>query len=128
MDVSFTTSGSFAKTQSFLMSMSNIDGDIRRFCEAAGARGVAALAAATPVDSGLTAASWGYEIESTGSTTTISWTNTNQHNGVHVAIILQYGHGTGTGGWVAGRDYIMPAIQPIFDSIADDVWKKVTAA
>lgn len=108
--------------------MSNIDGDIRRFCEAAGARGVAALAAATPVDSGLTAASWGYEVESTGSTTTITWTNTNSNSGVNVAIILQYGHGTGTGGWVAGRDYIMPAIQPIFDSIADDVWKKVTAA
>ena len=126
MDVSFTTSGSFNQTAAFLMSMQNIDGDIRRFCDAAGSRGVAALAAATPVDSGLTAASWGYEVESTGSTTTITWTNTNNVNGVNIAIILQYGHGTGTGGWVSGQDYIMPAIKPIFDSIADDVWKKVT--
>jgi hypothetical protein len=128
VDVSFTTSGSFAKTNAFLLSMQNIGGDIRHFCESAGARGVAALAAATPVDSGLTAASWGYEVESAGDTTTITWTNTNSSSGVNVAIILQYGHGTGTGGWVSGRDYIMPAIQPIFDSIADDVWKKVTTA
>lgn len=128
MDVSFTTSGSFNRTAAFLATLSNIDGDIRHFCESAGQRGVAALAAATPVDSGLTAASWGYEVESTGSTTTISWTNSHTNNGVHIAIILQYGHGTGTGGWVSGQDYIMPAIQPIFDSIADDVWKKVTTA
>lgn len=128
MDVSFTTSGSTAKTQAFLAAMQNIDRDIRSFCESAGARGVAALAAATPVDSGLTAASWGYEVESTGSVTTITWTNSNSNNGVNVAIILQYGHGTGTGGWVAGRDYIMPAIMPIFDSISNDVWKKVTTA
>ena len=128
MDVSFTTSGSFNKAQTFLMTMQNIDSDIRRFCESAGQRGVAALAAATPVDSGLTAASWGYEIESTGESTTITWTNSSSNNGVNIAIILQYGHGTGTGGWVSGRDYIMPAIKPIFDSIADDVWKKVTTA
>ena len=128
MDVSFTTSGSFNKTHAFLASMQNIQGDISRFCESAGQRGVAALAAATPVDSGLTAASWGYEVESTGDTTTISWTNSNNMSGVNIAIILQYGHGTGTGGWVAGRDYIMPAIKPIFDSIADDVWKRETTA
>jgi hypothetical protein len=108
--------------------MQNISSDIRRFCEAAGQRGVAALSAATPVDSGLTAASWGYEVESTGDKTTITWTNSNSLSGVNVAIILQYGHGTGTGGWVSGQDYIMPAIKPIFDSIADDVWKKVTTA
>lgn len=128
MDVTFTTSGSFDKTRSFLLSMQNIQSDIARFCESAGQRGVAALAAATPVDSGLTAASWGYEVESTGDTTTITWTNSNTSTGVNIAIILQYGHGTGSGGWVSGRDYIMPAIQPIFDSIADDVWKKVTTS
>ena len=114
--------------RAFLLSMKNINSDIRQFCEIAGQRGVAALQAATPVDSGLTAASWGYEIEQSGDTTIIYWTNTNTISGVNVAIILQYGHGTGTGGWVAGRDYIMPAIKPIFDSIADDVWKRVTTA
>ncbi len=102
--------------------------DIRTFCEAAGARGVAALRSSTPVDSGLTAASWSYEVRVEGDKTIISWINTHNESGVNIAVILQYGHGTGTGGWVAGRDYINPAIKPIFDSIANDVWKKVTTS
>ena len=87
---------------------------------------VEALSAATPVDSGLTASSWYYEIEHNDTGASISFFNSNVNEGVPIAIILQYGHGTGTGGWVEGRDYINPAIQPIFDQIANDVWREVT--
>lgn len=91
-----------------------------------GREGVAALASATPVDSGLTAASWYYKIENKNGTATISFYNSNIQNDVPIAIILQYGHATGTGGWVEGRDYINPAIQPIFDKIVDSAWREVT--
>ena len=91
-----------------------------------GAEGVAALASATPVDSGLTASSWYYKIERVNGTVKIAFFNSNIQNGVPIAIILQYGHGTGTGGWVQGRDYINPAIQPIFDKIVNDAWREVT--
>ena len=96
--------------------------DLDRF----GKEGVAALASATPVDSGLTANSWYYEIKEERGTVTISFCNSNIQNGVPIAIILQYGHGTRNGGWVQGRDYINPAIQPIFDNIAEHAWKEVT--
>lgn len=92
-----------------------------------GQKGVAALSSATPIDSGLTASSWYYEVEHTKDSAKITFNNSNIQNGVLVAIILQYGHGTGTGGWVQGRDYINPAIQPIFDQIVNDAWKEVTA-
>lgn len=91
-----------------------------------GKAGVSALASATPVESGLTASSWFYEITHTNGSATISFHNSNIQNGVPIAVILQYGHGTGTGGWVEGRDYINPAIQPIFDQIANDAWREVT--
>ena len=91
-----------------------------------GEKGVAALSAATPVDSGKTAASWSYDIQNNGSSATISFKNSNINKGVNIAIILQYGHGTGTGGWVQGRDYINPAIQPIFDELVEEVWEEVT--
>ena len=91
-----------------------------------GREGVAALASATPVDSGLTASSWYYEITNENGSATITFLNSNVNKGVPIAIILQYGHGTGTGGWVEGRDYINPAIQPIFDRIANDAWREVT--
>ena len=91
-----------------------------------GKEGVAALASATPVDSGKTANSWYYEIKRQNGLVSIEFKNSNINKGVNIAIILQYGHGTGTGGWVQGRDYINPAIQPIFDKIADDAWKEVT--
>ena len=90
-----------------------------------GRAGVAALSSATPVDTGLTASSWYYKVENNNGTATLSFHNSNIQNGVPIAIILQYGHGTGTGGWVEGRDYINPAIQPIFDQIARDVWREV---
>ncbi len=91
-----------------------------------GREGVAALAAATPVDSGETAASWGYKIQNGNSVSSITFTNSNINDGVSIAIILQYGHGTRNGGWVEGRDYINPAIQPVFDKIVEDAWKEVT--
>jgi hypothetical protein len=91
-----------------------------------GQQGVQALAAATPVDSGKTANSWKYEIINGSDSIRIIFSNTNINNGVPIAIILQYGHGTRNGGWVEGRDYINPAIQPIFDAIANSAWKEVT--
>lgn len=91
-----------------------------------GRAGVAALASATPTETGLTASSWYYEIKRQNGSATIEFLNSNINKGVPIAIILQYGHGTGTGGWVEGRDYINPAIQPIFDQLADDAWEEVT--
>lgn len=91
-----------------------------------GKRGVEALAKATPVKTGMTASSWYYEITNENGSAKISFCNSNIQNGVLIAIILQYGHGTNHGGWVQGRDYINPAIQPIFDEIANDAWKEVT--
>ena len=93
-----------------------------------GREGVAALASATPVKTGKTASSWVYEIKRQNGSVSIIFKNTNIVNGVPIAIILQYGHGTGTGGWVEGRDYINPAIQPIFDEITNKAWREVTKA
>lgn len=97
-------------------------GDLDKY----GREGVAALSSATPVDTGLTARSWEYEISHKPGCVSITFKNTNIQNGVPIAIILQYGHGTRNGGWVQGRDYINPAIQPIFDKITKDAWKEVT--
>ena len=91
-----------------------------------GQKGVQALSSATPVDTGLTARSWYYKIERTPNSVSIIFCNSNIQNGVPIAIILQYGHGTRNGGWVEGRDYINPAIRPIFDEILNNVWKEVT--
>ena len=90
-----------------------------------GQMGVDALSAATPVDSGLTSQSWGYEIKQDDDGVTIVWTNSNINKGVNIAIILQYGHGTGTGGYVQGIDYINPALKPVFKYIADDAWNEI---
>lgn len=122
----FSSSGSTTRTQAFLKKMQSSDmlTDLDRLAQ----QGVLALSSATPVETGLTASSWSYEIENEGSKTKISWINTNRQNGVNIAVILQYGHATGTGGYVYGYDYINPAIKPIFDQIAEEVWKKVTTA
>jgi hypothetical protein len=93
-----------------------------------GQQGVAALSAATPLETGLASHSWTYEVAKTGGGYTITWLNTDVESGFPVAIMLQYGYGTGTGGYVQGRDYINPAMRPIFDSIAEKVWKAVTSA
>lgn len=92
-----------------------------------GKMGVEALSKATPIDTGRTAESWRYEIQNGPNGASLSFHNDNINGYVNIAIILQYGHGTGTGGWVEGRDYINPAIQPIFDKIADEAWKEVTS-
>lgn len=91
-----------------------------------GREGVDALASATPKESGETATSWYYTITNENGIAKITFSNSHVNKGVPIAIILQYGHGTGTGGWVEGRDYINPAIQPIFDKIANDAWREVT--
>lgn len=91
-----------------------------------GQAGVSALSSATPMESGKTAGSWYYEIKRQNGSVSIEFLNSNINKGVPIAVILQFGHGTGTGGWVQGRDYINPAIQPIFDKIAEDAWKEVT--
>lgn len=98
-----------------------IDAALKKY----GEMGVQALSAATPVDTGKTASSWRYEIETTNTGKTIHWVNDNVNNYVNIALILQYGHGTGTGGYVAGRDYINPALAPIFDELANEAWKEI---
>ena len=122
--ISFRQKGDFSKLSSFLEKAKNTVrlGDLDRY----GREGVSALASATPVDTGQTASSWFYEIERRNGSAVISFHNSNIQNGVPIAIILQYGHGTGTGGWVEGRDYINPTIQPIFDKLANEAWREVT--
>ena len=122
--ITFRHKGDFSKTEKFFNSLLKLD--YLNVLERYGQAGVAALAAATPKDSSLTAASWDYEITHNGKETTIAFTNSNISNGVNIAIILQYGHGTKGGGYVAGRDYINPAIQPIFDKMANEAWREVT--
>lgn len=123
--ISVTSSGSFGKTEAFLSKISK--GDLYRSLDQYGRMGVTALAKATPKETGETGGSWSYKVSHTRGQHTIEWHNTNIVNGTSIAIILQYGHGTGTGGWVEGRDYINPAIQPIFDKISEEIWKKVIA-
>lgn len=120
----FKHKGNLKKTTKFLER--TLKGDYLKNLDKFGREGVAALALATPVDTGKTAKSWDYRIEKITDGTKIVWTNSNVNKGVNIAIILQYGHGTGNGGYVQGRDYINPAIRPIFDRIADDAWKEVT--
>lgn len=122
--ISFRQQGDFSKLTRFLERAKEAVhiGDLDKY----GREGVAALASATPVDTGLTANSWHYEIVQKKGSVSISFYNTNIQNGVPIVIILQYGHATRNGGWVQGRDYINPAIQPIFDKIANDAWREVT--
>lgn len=125
MQFSFSTK-SDNKTEEFLEHLKriHIESILQKYAQI----GVTTLKAATPKDSGDTAASWGYEIEHDSTGYSIYWTNDNFNKGVNIAVILQYGHGTGTGGYVAGRDYINPAIIPVFEQIANDAWKEVTNA
>lgn len=116
--------GNFNKTRKYFQQLSKVD--CKKILERYGKEGVRILSAATPVDTGLTAKSWGYEVGITKTAYTITFTNSNIVDGVPIAIILQYGHGTRNGGWVQGRDYINPSIQPIFDKIADEAWREVT--
>lgn len=122
--IKFRQKGDFSKLTKFLENAKQkVDlGDLDKY----GREGVAALKSATPVDSGLTAESWYYEIERTAGSTKIVFKNRNIQNGVPIAVILHYGHATGNGGWVEGREYINTAIQPVFDKIVNDAWREVT--
>lgn len=122
--ISFRHKGNFNKFNRYMERIKEIIkiGDLDRF----GREGVEALSHATPIDSGETSKSWYYKIERKNGNVSILFNNSNINEGVQIAIILQYGHGTNHGGWVEGRDYINPAIQPIFDKIAEEAWKEVT--
>lgn len=123
--ITFRQKGDFSKFTNYLERLKEIvnKSDLDKY----GQEGVAALSSATPVETGLTANSWSYDIKHQNGSASISFYNSNINNGVPIAIILQYGHGTRNGGWVQGRDYINPAIQPIFDKIAEDAWREVTS-
>ena len=118
--------GDFSKTEKFLNTINKklYYRNLQKYAE----QGVAALASATPIDSGTTANSWNYEIRQTKNSVSIYWTNSNVNKGVPIAVIIQYGHATRNGGYVQGRDYINPAMRPIFDKIAENVWKEVTSS
>lgn len=122
--MNFTSKGDWSKTFRFLNKNRRLDLDA--ILEEYGKIGVQALAEATPKKTGLTSQSWKYEIHKSYGNTKIEWTNSNMNKGVSIAIILQYGHGTGTGGYVQGWDYINPAIRPVFDGMAERIWKEVT--
>nr|DAQ31684.1 MAG TPA: type I neck protein [Caudoviricetes sp.] len=123
--ITFRQKGDFSKLNHYFEKLKEgiKIGDLDKY----GRAGVEALSNATPKDTGQTASSWYYEIKRSNGSVSIQFKNSNVHEGVPIAVILQYGHGTGTGGWVEGRDYINPAIQPIFDAIANNAWKEVTS-
>lgn len=123
MGIKIQHHGDFKRTKKFLEQATK--SDFRLVLEKYGREGVNALSAATPVESGITASSWDYEIVQEKEAFRIYWTNSNVNNGVVIAVILQLGHGTGTGGYVEGRDYINPALQPVFDALAQAAWEEV---
>ena len=120
--ISLTSKGDFRKTEKFMKNARTKK--LMSILKQYGEEGVAALMVATPLDTGRTASSWRYEIKVENNCIRLEFHNDNIQNGVPIAIILQYGHGTGTGGWIEGRDYINPAIQPVFDKIANSAWKE----
>lgn len=124
MGAQFTVSGDWGKTERFLKRIGS--GDIYKGLDSLAQQGVEALRKSTPIDSGISAQSWGYKIKRDRTGITIAWTNSSNENGFPIVVMLQYGHATGTGGYVQGEDFINPAIKPIFDRISDEVWKVVT--
>ena len=122
--ITITQKGDFHKLDNFMERLKNVIhvGELDKY----GRRGVEILKAATPVDSGQTANSWYYKIDRSEGQVVIGFYNSHINDGVNIAIILQYGHATGTGGWVEGRDYINPSLAPLFDKIADDAWDEIT--
>lgn len=121
--ISFSTKGNWDKTSKFLDKIRDLK--LALSLDKYGEEGVEALSDATPKDTGKTAASWNYRIERDGGSFSIVWTNSNVNDGVNIAIILQYGHGTRNGGYVKGIDYINPALRPVFDKISKDLWREV---
>lgn len=124
--ISVKVLGSFNQVESLLKKLAKLN--VAAIMNASGQEGVSALANATPTDTGVAAHSWSYKVSSSGGVYVITWTNSDIENGFPVVIMLQYGHGTGTGGYVAGIDFINPAMKPVFDRIASNVWKAVTSA
>lgn len=124
--ITIRSKGNFNNTEKLLKK--SLGNDWISVLEDYGRQGVQELAAATPIDSGETASAWDYEIVREGGRVSVIWNNSNINNGVNIAIILQYGHGTGWGGYVVGRDYINPALRPIFDKMADAAWKEVSGS
>ena len=122
--ITITTTGSFKSTQDFLDHVHSLN--ILSILASCGQMGVSALSSATPIETGLAENSWGFTVSKSGGMYELAWTNSDVENGFPVVIMLQMGHGTGTGGYVQGRDFINPAIRPVFDKIADIVWKAVT--
>lgn len=122
--ITLEASGNYSQTTTWLQRIGrmSIEQQLRRY----GLKGVKALASSTPVGTGKTASSWSYTVSQKGDKWVLSWNNSNIVRGTPIAIILQYGHVTGTGGWVQGRDYINPAIKPVMDEIAEGVWRTVT--
>jgi hypothetical protein len=125
MGISIKSKGDFKNLEKLLKK--SIGKNYRSILEKYGQEGVRALASATPIDTGETAGSWYYEITQTDNSLSVTWKNSHVERGCNIAILLQYGHATGTGGYVQGRDYINPALQPIFDKLANDAWKEVTS-
>lgn len=123
--ISIRSKGDFKNTEKLLKK--SIGRNYISVLEKYGRMGVEALRDATPKDTGKTAGSWEYSIEQTGSRLSVVWSNANLNKGVNVALLIQMGHGTGTGGYVEGIDYINPALAPIFDKLADAAWKEVTS-
>lgn len=121
--LTFRIKGDFSNTEKFLKKVK--EKKYQNILERYARQGVTALSAATPKDTGKTAGSWSYEIKRSSDSLSVYWKNDNVQNGVMIAIILQYGHGTRNGGYVAGRDYINPAMRPIFDKMAQELWKEV---
>lgn len=124
--LTFNSKGSFRKTEKFLKK--SLGRDYRKILEKYAKQGVDALSAATPVKTGLTAILWDYEIIQNKSSISICWNNSHVINGVNIAVILQYGHGTRNGGYVEGIDYINPALRPIFEELAEAAWKEVKSS
>ncbi len=122
--IRFTHKGDFKKTERFLKGAKNLEAF--KILEKYARAGVDALSESTPVRSGKTASSWGYEVHASKNSYEIVWTNSNINQGVNIAVIIQLGHGTGTGGYVQGIDYINPAMKPVFENMADAAWKEVT--
>ena len=123
--ITFKYKGDFSHTEAFFAKSKKAN--VRAILDKYGRLGVAMLTAATPVETGKTACSWVYEVENTKDGWSIYWSNTNVVNHVNIALILQYGHGTGTGGYVQGRDYINPALQPVFDKMTEEILREVGA-
>jgi hypothetical protein len=126
MVITFSDKGDFSKTFNFLNSSKNINSRINNILNQYGSKGVELLSRNTPVDTGKTANSWSYRIEINKGKISLNWYNSNVINGVNIAVILQYGHGTQNGGYISGKDYINPVLRPLFNEITNELWREVT--